>query len=159
MTAPDTALPPNKLAYSIEEACAAVSLGTTKLYELIGEGKISAKAEGRRTLIPRESLLSYIASLPAWTPKMRPAKPQLTGQSWDDMPLTQQAGIRCGDAAFQHWLGATDAKQAADHVRTYCAVGSRKHLVRGTQAGERWLHLERDFQAFLTSKQYEDYQR
>jgi excisionase family DNA binding protein len=72
MTAPDTALPPNKLAYSIEEACAAVSLGTTKLYELIGEGKISAKAEGRRTLIPRESLLSYLSSLPAWTPKMRP---------------------------------------------------------------------------------------
>lgn len=68
-----TDLPPNKLAYSIEEACAAVSLGTTKLYALIGEGKIEAKAEGRRTLIPRDSLVSYLAALPAWKPNNRAA--------------------------------------------------------------------------------------
>lgn len=68
------ALPAEKLAYSIEEACYATSLGTTKLYELIGAGKIEARAEGRRTVIPRAALERYIASLPAWTPKLRPPR-------------------------------------------------------------------------------------
>lgn len=71
MTHPATALPLDKLAYSIEEACAATSLGTTKVYDLIREGKIEAKALDRRTVIPRESLVRYIDSLPAWKPKAR----------------------------------------------------------------------------------------
>lgn len=65
-----TALPPDKLAYSIEEACAATSLGTTKLYALMRQGKISAKAMGRRTVILRDSLERYLASLPDWSPNM-----------------------------------------------------------------------------------------
>jgi len=58
----------DKLAYSINEACAALSLGTSKLYELMRDGKLKAKAEGARTIIPRQSMLDYIASLPDWRP-------------------------------------------------------------------------------------------
>lgn len=71
MSAVAQPLPPNKLAYSIEEACAATSLGTTKLYELIGAGKIAARAEGRRTVILRDDLQTYLNSLPAWKPQQR----------------------------------------------------------------------------------------
>lgn len=80
-----------------------------------------------------------------------PAAP--TSGPWDTLPLTQQAGIRCNDAAFQNWIGAKDAKEAAERVRSYCKVDSRRHVVRGTQAGEHWLHLDRDFQAFLSAGQ------
>lgn len=61
----------DKLAYSIEEACAATSLGTTKIYALISEGKIAARALGRRTVILRADLQHYLDSLPAWEPQQR----------------------------------------------------------------------------------------
>jgi excisionase family DNA binding protein len=46
----------SKLAYSIAEAAAATSLGRSKIYELIGEGRIEARKIGRRTVIPSASL-------------------------------------------------------------------------------------------------------
>ena len=52
------------LAYGIPEACRVLSLGRTKLYSLIGAGKIEARQCGGRTLIPADSLRTFIASLP-----------------------------------------------------------------------------------------------
>jgi excisionase family DNA binding protein len=52
------------LAYGIREACAASSLGRTRLYALIAEGKLEARSCGGRTLIPAESLRSFLATLP-----------------------------------------------------------------------------------------------
>lgn len=78
---------------------------------------------------------------------------------WINIPYTQQAGIRCNDPEFMHWIGATTASEAADRVRAHCKVGSRKHLVRGTQAGEQWAALDVSYQAYLTSKQYAGYRR
>lgn len=46
----------NKLAYSIPEACAATSIGRSKLYELISEGRLEVRKIGKRTLIPAASL-------------------------------------------------------------------------------------------------------
>ncbi|HEY2011388.1 MAG TPA: hypothetical protein VGH23_20535 [Rhizomicrobium sp.] len=77
-----------------------------------------------------------------------------TGQGWDALPYMQQAGIRCNDPQFQGWLAVADAEKAADAVRIFCKVESRRHIVRGTSAGERWAHMDRDFRAFLTSQQY-----
>jgi excisionase family DNA binding protein len=52
----------NKLAYSINEACAATGIGRTSLYELIANGQLKAlKAAGRR-LILRTDLEAYLAS-------------------------------------------------------------------------------------------------
>lgn len=39
--------------------------GRTKIYELIGEGKIEAVKAGRRTLLKTESLRRYAESLPS----------------------------------------------------------------------------------------------
>ena len=52
------------LAFTILDAAKASGLGRTTLYELIGAGKIEARKSGNRTLIPADSLRSYIASLP-----------------------------------------------------------------------------------------------
>jgi excisionase family DNA binding protein len=49
-----------KLAYSIPEAMRATSLGKTKMYDLIKEGKLQAVRIGGRTVIPAESLQALI---------------------------------------------------------------------------------------------------
>lgn len=53
------------ISLTIKDAAAASGLGATKLYELIGKGKIQAVKEGRRTLILAESLRRHIEGLPS----------------------------------------------------------------------------------------------
>lgn len=48
------------LAYSIAEACRVSSLGRTRLYQLIGEGRLEVRKIGKRTLIPATSLRALI---------------------------------------------------------------------------------------------------
>ena len=45
-----------KLAYSIPEAANAISIGRSKLYELIAAGTIETRKIGKRTVIPAQSL-------------------------------------------------------------------------------------------------------
>lgn len=51
---------PEPLAYSIKEACRASSLGRTRLYQLIAEGRLEARKVGKRTIIPAASLRALI---------------------------------------------------------------------------------------------------
>ena len=55
-----------KLAYSIPEAATAISIGRSKLYELIAEGRVETRKIGKRTLVSVASLDEYLASLPAY---------------------------------------------------------------------------------------------
>lgn len=50
-----------KLAYSINEACHAVGIKRSKLYELINQGRVTTRKIGSRTLIPADSLRALIA--------------------------------------------------------------------------------------------------
>jgi excisionase family DNA binding protein len=50
-----------KLAFTIAEACHAVGIGRSKLYELIAEGRVEARKIGSRTIIPADSLHGLIA--------------------------------------------------------------------------------------------------
>jgi excisionase family DNA binding protein len=50
-----------KLAFTIAEACHAVGIGRSKLYELIGQGRVETRKIGSRTLIPADSLRTLIA--------------------------------------------------------------------------------------------------
>ena len=45
-----------KLAYSIKEAASALSLGRSRIYELLNEGKLESRKIGKRTVIPTASL-------------------------------------------------------------------------------------------------------
>lgn len=51
---------PAKIAYSINEACAASSLGRTTIYAHIVAGRLKAVRIGGRTVIPAESLRALI---------------------------------------------------------------------------------------------------
>ncbi|MBE9169877.1 helix-turn-helix domain-containing protein [Pleurocapsales cyanobacterium LEGE 06147] len=57
MTPNDT---PEPLAYSVADACRVSSIGRTRLYQLIGEGRLQARKIGKRTLIPAASLRALI---------------------------------------------------------------------------------------------------
>lgn len=48
------------IAYSIADACRVTSIGKTRLYQLINEGKLEARKIGGRTLIPADSLRRLI---------------------------------------------------------------------------------------------------
>jgi Helix-turn-helix domain len=51
---------PEPLAYSIADACRVSSIGRTRLYQLIGEGRIATRKIGKRTIIPAASLRALI---------------------------------------------------------------------------------------------------
>ncbi|MFC4254411.1 helix-turn-helix domain-containing protein [Altererythrobacter xixiisoli] len=51
---------PQPLAYSVNEACQVSSLGRTRLYQLIAEGRLEARKIGKRTIIPATSLRALI---------------------------------------------------------------------------------------------------
>lgn len=48
------------LAYSITDACRVTSIGRTRLYELIAEGKIATVRVGRRRLVKAESIRALV---------------------------------------------------------------------------------------------------
>ena len=50
-----------KLAYSINEACKASSLGRTTIYAHIGAKRLQAVRVGGRTVIPAESLMALLS--------------------------------------------------------------------------------------------------
>jgi excisionase family DNA binding protein len=50
---------------SIAEACAVAGLGRTKIYQAITEGTLKARKCGKRTLVLRDDLRAFLASLPA----------------------------------------------------------------------------------------------
>ncbi|MHC2584185.1 helix-turn-helix domain-containing protein [Bradyrhizobium diazoefficiens] len=50
---------------SISEACAMAGIGRTKVYEAIATGSLKARKCGKRTLILRDDLRRFLASLPS----------------------------------------------------------------------------------------------
>jgi excisionase family DNA binding protein len=49
---------------SIAEASALSGIGRTKIYQFIGEGRLKARKCGSRTLVLRDDLRAFLASLP-----------------------------------------------------------------------------------------------
>ncbi len=50
----------NRLLVSVEEASAILSLGRSKVFELVAAGEIESLKVGRRRLIPRQALDAYV---------------------------------------------------------------------------------------------------
>ncbi len=50
----------NKLLVPVEEAAAILSLGRSKVFELVAAGEIESLKVGRRRLIPRQALDAYV---------------------------------------------------------------------------------------------------
>jgi excisionase family DNA binding protein len=54
----------NREGLSVAEACAVAGIGRTKIYQAISEGSLKARKCGKRTLVLRDDLLDFLASLP-----------------------------------------------------------------------------------------------
>jgi hypothetical protein len=52
------------LAYTVDQAVIATGFARTRLYELAGQGRITFRRAGRRTVILADDLRSLLASLP-----------------------------------------------------------------------------------------------
>ncbi len=50
----------HRLTCTVAEACQATGLGRTKIYELIGNGRVTTTTVGRRRLVVVQSLLSLL---------------------------------------------------------------------------------------------------
>lgn len=75
-------------------------------------------------------------------------KPPRAPRKWEDMPLSQRAGIRCQESSFWQYLGVNSGDDAADAVYHRCLVTSRSDIIPGTAAGQTWMNIERDYQAW-----------
>jgi excisionase family DNA binding protein len=56
------------IALTVENFTKEYGIGRTKLYELLAEGKITARKLGKRTLIDRAEADSWFHSLPTYQP-------------------------------------------------------------------------------------------
>jgi excisionase family DNA binding protein len=66
-------------AFTVNDAAAYSGIGRTRLYELIGAGKLEALKAGKRTLIVSDSLRRYLETLPRADVRTgRPTRPQNT---------------------------------------------------------------------------------
>jgi excisionase family DNA binding protein len=54
------------LSLSIEETSAVTGLGRTKLYQLINSGDLKARKLGKRTIVLKDDLDAFLASLEAY---------------------------------------------------------------------------------------------
>jgi hypothetical protein len=126
--------------------------------------------QGRKVLqlvieVPAESASAVFAAfgypgsgnpIPVAVARLTPeaiAKPnaaEKTRTPFLDLPLPQQAAMRCAELEFWSFLrerGATcfSADDAARFVRLHCNVTSRAGITEGTTAGERWKALEGEY--------------
>ena len=71
-----------------------------------------------------------------------PAKPK---KRFHELPLSQQAALRCQDGGFREFLTAEHAmirnSDAADFVRRWCEVKSRAELDSNAKAASLWTSL------------------
>jgi excisionase family DNA binding protein len=80
-----------RLAYTVAEACEALRVGRTKLYELLAARKLEAVALDGRTLILREEILRLLAELPPISLQMRSSLGAGSFVGRPDQPLRQHA--------------------------------------------------------------------
>lgn len=52
-----------QISMTIEDACSAIGIGRTKLYEAINSGALKAKKYGKRTIILKSDLERFLENL------------------------------------------------------------------------------------------------
>ena len=80
-------------------------------------------------------------------------KPAKDKKRWKELPLSQQAAMRCGEEAFKTFLHQRFSvpldSDPAEIVREACGVLSRKEIDRHEMAATRWKQLDADYQFWL----------
>jgi len=97
---------------------------------------------------------AYQARITSTTGTWQEGELQKPRRKFHDLPLPQQAALRCNEAAFQlfvssrypdiDWLG-----NIAEAVRAICGVQSRADLATDAEAAIKWRRLNGDYEAWL----------
>lgn len=84
-----------------------------------------------------ESQWLAVARMSGQTEPQQPAeKPR---RSFDELPRSQQAGLKCSDERFKHWLAAgSSGGDVAEKLRDELGVRSRSELDTNAEAAKRW---------------------
>lgn len=56
-----------QLSYSVEEVSVVTGIGRTKVYEAINSGLLTAKKFGKRTIILKDDLESFLSNLESYS--------------------------------------------------------------------------------------------
>jgi hypothetical protein len=121
-----------------------------KVLQLVFEVPIEAAKQAFDLLgYPTPGTESWVAIAPLkHGPEAKPRK------QFHELPLPQQAGIKCADIAFQEFLGdmgpiplegQDGVEWAAQNVREICGIDSRAELATNPEAAERWRNILREF--------------
>lgn len=102
------------------------------------------------------------------TPKVEPPA-QKERTPFNQLPLSQQCAIRCGDAQFRDYMEQTfnhsdgpqyiplrTAEDAASLFRMTFGIASRSVLDTDARLGTAWKAMEDDYQKWLTTQRYAD---
>lgn len=87
-------------------------------------------------------------------PQPEKDKPAGAKRDWRDLLPSQQAGMRCEEAAFTHFLREqrpddwSETQDTADCVRLICGVESRADLNMNQKARVIWHQLDEQYQAW-----------
>lgn len=80
-------------------------------------------------------------------------------RNWRELPPSQQAGIRCDDAAFVAFLREErpddwiETREPAECVRLICGVTTRAELATNQKARVIWHQLDSQYQAWKAIQQ------
>lgn len=102
--------------------------------------------------------LALLVEKPAQKAPEKAGKPK---RAFSELSLPEQAGIRCEDDDFCHFIEAkARSSMSRDsivaYVRTFCTVQSRAELATDKRAASRWRLLDEEFRSWQLSKQYAD---
>lgn len=109
-------------------------------------GLPTGKTGGQRVALS----VALISDSEEQKPHTQPAKEK---KRWSELPLSQQAAIRCGEPEFREFLetrygdeyGIVNGDNTADILREVCDVNSRKDFDTDSMAGDRWSDLDADY--------------
>lgn len=136
---------------------------TRKLAKLIFEIPVEQADEALKVLggLPRSDSERWVGIALLDMQAGKAPKPAIFGRTFDngegatrrafcDLPFPQQAGIKSDDLKFQLWMSLHyhSGNGCADAIRNYCGVSSRAHILPGTEAGDRWIELLRNFENY-----------
>lgn len=129
-------------------------------YEVLGGMPVAGKERwfGIAAIKPETEVMSpdhESNSKPATRPDQEPPRPD-RAKRWNDLNPSQQAGIRCGEPAFQSFLTERyrddfheAAGDRAECVRLICDVSSRSELDTNHKARVIWHQLNDQYEAWF----------
>jgi len=81
-------------------------------------------------------------------------------RTFEQLPYPQQAALRCQDMNFREFLRleikadwVRDAEDAAEFVRGWCKISTRKDIRPGTEAEKLWLRLNTHYTLWLSARE------